>query len=41
MDIGKKYNFTICIFGSKIWNRREECGDNVETQEKTLLGTYA
>ena len=30
MDIGKKYNFTICIFGSKIWNRREECGDTGE-----------
>ena len=30
MDIGKKYNFTICIFGSKIGNRREECGDTGE-----------
>lgn len=37
MDIGKKYNFTICISGSKIGTD----GKNVETQEKTLLGTYA
>lgn len=30
MDIGKKYNFTISISGSKIGNRREECGDTGE-----------
>ena len=30
MDIGKKYNFTISISGSKIGDRREECGDTGE-----------